>query len=515
MSTGEALIGYDSLNRLTSATAAPAVQGTSSFAWTYDSFGNRLGQGGDGGMNIWTQSGNDANGNPHNQVTGTNARGVSWTPDYDAAGNMLDDGANQYLYDADGHVCAVRDLTYGGMTGYLYNASGQRVAKGTIASWSCDTTANGFTLTRQYILGPNGEQMTEIAYSYGSGWSTSTWVHTNVVAGGVIATYLPDGASPHFRLTDWLGTTRVQTNNTGAAELTCQSLPFGDTSAQCAPATEQFFTGKERDTESGNDYFGARHYSSNMGRFLSPDPSGLSLADITNPQSLNLYAYVINNPLISVDQTGLDGCQVDGVDTDCSALNSGAATACPANLCGVVSIGQYGVGSGIQLAQFYAGGGGAQGFVAYNLNDPSGTYNELGGEFVDDQEWDHDVLQPYIDGMIGTLGTKMGINLSAGACEGGLRGGNLNCTISASVRDTYRLNHDCKEGDHGQYRCSGSGYSLHFHAPNKETPDQLTFHMDSADPGFWSGPKFSGLLDHLIVDVIGGHTIFVDSGVPH
>jgi YD repeat-containing protein len=70
-------------------------------------------------MNIWTQSGNDANGNPHNQVTGTNARGVTWTPDYDAAGNMLDDGSNQYLYDADGHVCAVRNLTYGGMTGYL------------------------------------------------------------------------------------------------------------------------------------------------------------------------------------------------------------------------------------------------------------------------------------------------------------------------------------------------------------------------------------------------------------
>ena len=88
-------------------------------SWSYDSFGNRLTQTDGGGMNIWTQSGNDTNGNPHNQVTGTNARGVSWTPDYDAAGNMLDDGANQYLYDADGHVCAVQDTYTGGMTGYL------------------------------------------------------------------------------------------------------------------------------------------------------------------------------------------------------------------------------------------------------------------------------------------------------------------------------------------------------------------------------------------------------------
>jgi len=51
------------------------------------------------------------------------------------------------------------------------------------------------------------------------------------------------------------------------------------------------FTGKERDTESGNGYFGARYYVSSMGRFLSPDPSGLTYADITNPQSFNLYSY--------------------------------------------------------------------------------------------------------------------------------------------------------------------------------------------------------------------------------
>ena len=70
--------------------------------------------------------------------------------------------------------------------------------------------------------------------------------------------------------------------------------------------TASRYTGKERDTESGLDYFGARYYSSNMGRFMSPDPSGLYFADPTNPQSLNLYAYVQNNPLVHVDPTGLD-----------------------------------------------------------------------------------------------------------------------------------------------------------------------------------------------------------------
>jgi RHS repeat-associated protein len=56
------------------------------------------------------------------------------------------------------------------------------------------------------------------------------------------------------------------------------------------------FTGKERDAESGNDYFGARYYASSMGRFLSPDwsasPVGIPYGDLENPQSLNLYGYV-------------------------------------------------------------------------------------------------------------------------------------------------------------------------------------------------------------------------------
>jgi len=67
-------------------------------------------------------------------------------------------------------------------------------------------------------------------------------------------------------------------------------------------------TGKERDSESGNDYFGARYYASSMGRFLSPDWSAkvvpVPYAKLDNPQSLNLYAYVGNNPLIHVDADG-------------------------------------------------------------------------------------------------------------------------------------------------------------------------------------------------------------------
>lgn len=147
-----------------------------------------------------------------------------------------------------------------------------RVAKGTISSFSCDMTRNpntglpnnGFTETAGYVPGPDGSQLTEVD---GGG----NWVHTNVyAAGGLIATYDPDGL--HFHLNDWLGTRRVDTDYAGNPESTYHSLPFGemDPSTQIISNTEHFFTGKERDAESGLHYFGARCYGSSMGRFMSP-----------------------------------------------------------------------------------------------------------------------------------------------------------------------------------------------------------------------------------------------------
>jgi RHS repeat-associated protein len=62
-------------------------------------------------------------------------------------------------------------------------------------------------------------------------------------------------------------------------------------------------SGKERDTESGLDYFGARYMASTMGRFMSPDPSRLSIS-FANPQTWNRYSYVYNNPLSLRDDNG-------------------------------------------------------------------------------------------------------------------------------------------------------------------------------------------------------------------
>jgi RHS repeat-associated protein len=325
-------IVYDGLNRVIAATLNANGQATQYLCWTYDSFGNRKSQTvGNIQCNVASPPPptSSAQYNSLNQITSTtptqevpcldasgNFIGTSSGLCYDAAGDVTAggsdnaNGTNQYLYDAEGRVCAVGNAPMSGgvfMTQYIYDAEGRRVAKGTINKLSCDTSKNGFVQTNSYILGQSGEQITEIAMNNG----TSTW-HSNVYAAGqLLATYDAIGSGLHFHIADPLGNRRVQISSLGTVDLMCVNLPFGDNLSCAGPgtdSTEHHFTGKERDSESGLDYFGARYYGSTMGRFMSPDwaktPQGVPYADLTNPQSLNLYEYVGNNPLSKADPDG-------------------------------------------------------------------------------------------------------------------------------------------------------------------------------------------------------------------
>jgi RHS repeat-associated protein len=88
----------------------------------------------------------------------------------------------------------------------------------------------------------------------------------------------------------------------------------------------QQFTAKERDRETGLDYFGARYYASTQGRFISIDPL-LASGRPFNPQTWNRYAYALNNPIRFTDPSGLqeqdesgrgrpDPCKVNKCQTD-------------------------------------------------------------------------------------------------------------------------------------------------------------------------------------------------------
>lgn len=296
---------YDSLNRLTGAEGKMPNGSSVNYCWAYDSFGNRTM---DANVSC-SQNPTPTQGyNANNQMTGGLIQ-------YDASGDVTVDatGGKQYLYDGEGRICAVQFVVNGTtfMTGYIYNAEGQRVSKGSIAQWSCDPSTNGFQASTDYYIGPDGNQLTEIAPDgTGNMVAQRTYVYAN---GQSIAEI--DGDGTHFRLTDWIGNLRVTTDSAGVQQGTWSSLPFGE--APSCPSSSSdchYFTGKERDTESGNDYFGARYYASTMGRFLSPDwsdkPEAVPYADLENPQSLNLYGYAGNNPLRRTDADG--HCTVDG-----------------------------------------------------------------------------------------------------------------------------------------------------------------------------------------------------------
>lgn len=305
--------GYDAMNRLSTATAGANVPGAYAGdygCWSYDAFGNRT----SGAMSTtpcasnpplmsWASQSTANN----NQMAATNQApaGVQ----YDASGDLTYDGVNQYLYDGDGRLCAVSSTPVPGMTtmtGYIYNAEGARVAKGTISSMSCDVTANGFQLTESYVLGQGGEQLSMMG---GSG----NWQRTNVYGGGaLLATY--DASGLHFHMADPLGTRRLQTNAAGVPELDCQSLPFGDAQycftdpnapASADDASPLHYAGLETDPESGLDSAMYRQYQPALGRWQSPDPYSGSY-DWSDPQSLNRYAYVSNRPIFATDPSGLD-----------------------------------------------------------------------------------------------------------------------------------------------------------------------------------------------------------------
>jgi RHS repeat-associated protein len=275
---------------------------------TYDAFGDR-------NVEYYTYNGTQTQPSPYlNFYNSNRASGFS----YDNAGNLLSDGSNNYLYDAENRICAVQQLApLSGTFGYVYAANGPLLGVGNLTSFTCDLTkngmltANGLALTNAYMAGPQGERLIEANGSF-------NFLHYNVFwEGKLLGTFAGTTAVQtnwHFALNDWLGTKRVTTTSTGANWTSSFSGPFGDFQSQTGTGSdpsEEHFTSKPRDTNSGLDYFGARHYNSNMGRFVSPDyndtvddPEPVPYADLRNPQSLNLYGYAGNNPLSKTDPDG-------------------------------------------------------------------------------------------------------------------------------------------------------------------------------------------------------------------
>ena len=310
---GDWTLTNDNLHRLSKMTVT--LGGVAATAQeTYDHFGNR-------NVEYLTSNGTQLQPSPYLNFTSGNNRVSNWS--YDNAGNLLSDGSNNYLYDAENRLCAVQQLPpLTGTFGYFYAANGPLIGLGSLTSFTCDLTKNGMltgsgSLNNVYMAGPQGERLIETNGSFQLLHYNAFWEGKLL---GTFAGTTEVQTNWHFALNDWLGTKRVTTTSTGAPWTSTVSGPFGDYQSQTGPGSdpsEEHFTGKVRDTNSNLDYFGARYYNSNIGRFMTPDwsakPLDIPYADLENPQSLNLYSYVRGNPLSKVDK---DGHEIDLTGTD-------------------------------------------------------------------------------------------------------------------------------------------------------------------------------------------------------
>ncbi len=186
---------------------------------------------------------------------------------------MTQDGLNSLTYDAEN-----RAVTAAGAT-YSYDGNSLRVKK-VLGGTTTVYIFSGSKVVAEYL---NGSLAKEYVYS----------------GGALIAVH--DGATLKYQMSDHLSA-RLITDSTGTIVAQQAHYPFGETWYQGAAGTKWQFTTYERDAESGNDYAMFRYHVNRLGRFNAPDPIAGSVAD---PQSLNRYRYVRNDPVNLIDPLGL------------------------------------------------------------------------------------------------------------------------------------------------------------------------------------------------------------------
>jgi RHS repeat-associated protein len=281
---------YDALYRLTSA----VTNGSTNYpkwglSMTYDRYGNRTAQ-------------SVSSGCVSPMVCPTNSVTVSATTNriagspyaYDANGNMTNDGNNTLVYDAENRLLSA---TNGGASGtYTYDGNSLRVKK-VSASTTTVYVFSGSKVIAEYV---NGALPAAPTREY-------------IYSGSSLLAKIESGASTYYH-SDHLSSRGI-TDSSGSILGQQGHYPFGESWYAANTTTKWQFTSYERDSESGNDYAMMRYGVNRLARLSSPDLLGGSIG---NPQSLNRFSYVLNDPSNLTDPWGLCA---QGADT-CVTVNS-------------------------------------------------------------------------------------------------------------------------------------------------------------------------------------------------
>jgi RHS repeat-associated protein len=215
---------------------------------------------------------------------------------YDFAGNQLQNNTGQsFVYDAAGRLVTVKNGATTVAT-YTYGSSNKRLITQTGTESSTDKTYyvwEGNSVIAEYV-----EQTSA---------TMPKWSKNYVYLGNrLLASESPNGGAEivHYHHPDRLSTALV-TNNVDTTSFTQTNLPFGTALDPGAPeVTKRRFTSYDRSATTGLDYAINRHYDPRQGRFTQPDPIGMAAVSLADPQSLNMYSYVGNDPVNRVDPDG-------------------------------------------------------------------------------------------------------------------------------------------------------------------------------------------------------------------
>jgi RHS repeat-associated protein len=293
--TGAAMgYGYDAASRVSSILfTKPDQTMLGGLTYGYDAAGNRVLLGGEYGRTVLPAA------TPADATYDVADRILTWagTPHaYDDNGNLTDDGPNTYVWNKRNQLVAIT----GGVTAsFGYDALGRRQAR-TVAGTATTFQWDGFNRAKTITGGTTSRMITGLALDE----------HFGRIESGTTMPFL----------TDALGSTIVLLNGaTVAAEYAYE--PYGaKTKVGGTSATDLLFTGRE-DDGTGQYYYRARYYAPTWGRFLSQDPLGFG-----GGLDLNLYAYVLNNPVTLTDPLGLEPAgpyhPPPGVSTGCTPADS-------------------------------------------------------------------------------------------------------------------------------------------------------------------------------------------------
>lgn len=242
---------YDFLDRLT------GVSGAYSESYSYNALGNILTK---NGSVSYTYNTNGIRPHAVTQVGSTSYA-------YDANGNMTTRGAQTITWDAEN-----RPLTVTGGASFVYDGDGNRVKK----------TENGQTI---FYINKYYEKNLD------TGEIITYYYHGDRLVASRKASTL------RYHYQDHITGTSLMTDSNGSSTITYK--PFGETRTGSVP-TDKKFTGQRLDG-TGLYFYNARYYDPSIGRFISSDTV---VQDYSNPQTLNRYSYVQNNPLKYNDPTG-------------------------------------------------------------------------------------------------------------------------------------------------------------------------------------------------------------------